>query len=211
MEENFRKYKKEVEDSPITILKNEITRKEIQNEEMEKQKKKLEEEIRNKNQIIEKLKADMIKLRKNYETEKENMYKQRIEEVEKLKFDIFNQRSASEEMKEIQELKEKIKELTMIKKNEINMQQDNVMQNQQQNISQQGIINYPSPENLEKSKKIYTIISYNRKDGYNKVPKNNLEKLIMEREQMLKSGMYKENDPLIAQLDNKIKRLSDNY
>ena len=36
LEENFRNYKKEIEDSPISLLKSEITRKQIQNEELEK-------------------------------------------------------------------------------------------------------------------------------------------------------------------------------
>ena len=73
--------------------------------------KNLENEIKNRDKTIENLKVEIIKLRKTYETEKENMYKQRLEEIEKLKFDIYNQRTSSEEMKEIQELKEKIKEL----------------------------------------------------------------------------------------------------
>ena len=33
----------------------------------------------------------------------------------------------------------------------------------------------------------------------------------MEREQLLKTGMYKENDPLIFQLNNKIKRISETF
>ena len=53
-------------------------------------------------------------------------------------------------------------------------------------------------------------ISYNKRDEGDK-PRNELEKLIQEREQMIKSGMYKENDPLIFQLNNKIKRISESF
>ena len=215
LEQNFKNYKKEIEDSPISLLKNEITRKQIQNEELEKQIQKLENEIKHKNQTIEKLKADMIKLRKNYETEKENMYKQRLEEVEKLKFDIFNQRSASEEMKEIRELKEKIKELSMGRKNDFggnnnfnnNMGYGNMGVPQQQFVLQSGVI----PPQGNQNKKVYTIISYNRKEGGENRPTNNLEKLIMERDNLLNSGMYKENDPLIFQMNNKIRQISESY
>ena len=212
LEQNYKNYKKEIEDSPISILKNEITRKQIQNEELEKQIQKLENEIINKNKTIEKLKADMIKLRKNYETEKENMYKQRLEEIEKLKFDIYNQRTSSEEMREIRELKEKIKELSMGKKNDFNnynnMGYANMTGMQPQFGVQPGIgLSSPPPN---QNKKVYTIISYNRKDGDDK-PKNNLEKLIMERDQLLNSGMYKENDPLIYQMNNKIKKISESF
>lgn len=209
LEIKFQNYKKEVEDSPISVLKNEITRKQIQFEETEKQIQKLENEIKNRDKTIEKLKADIIKMRKNYETEKENMYKQRLEEVEKLKFDIFNQRSSSEEMKEIRELKEKIKELTMGKKNDFmnNMGYMGVDGFRQQIICPGG----GSPPQDSQNKKVYTIISYNKKQGGDDKPTNNLEKLIMERDQLISSGMYKENDPLIFQMNNKIKKISESF
>ena len=206
LENNFRKYKQEIEDSPISLLKNEITRKQIQNEELQKEIVKLQNEIKKKNEINEKLKIDMIKLRKNYEAEKENMYKQRLEEVEKLKFDIYNQRNASEEMKEIQELKEKIKQLMnmgsgqRIENNNINEINSNFNSTQHQFLMQ--------PQMPMQNKKSYTIISYNRRDGNDGQPKNNLEKLIRERNEMLNSGMYNENDPLICQMNNKIKTIS---
>ena len=216
MEQHFKNYKKEVEDSPISLLKNEITRKEIQNEELRKQIEKLENEIKIKNQSIEKLKSDMIKLRKNYETEKDNMYKQRMEEIEKLKFDIYNQRTSSEEMKEIRELKEKIKELTIARKNDFNncsnMGNMGSMGNIGYGVQQQyGLQVGALPPQVNQNKKVYTIISYNRKEGRDDKPKNNLEKLIMERDNLLNSGMYKENDPLIFQMNNKIKQITDSF
>ena len=189
IEEKFNNYKKTIEDSPTSGLRNEITRKQIQNEELEKQIKNLENEIKNRDKSIEKLKVDIIKLRKNYETEKDNMYKQRLEEIEKLKFDIYNQRTSSEEMKEIRELKEK---------------------SPQGGFPMQYILNAPNTQSPQPKKKVYTIISYNRRDEGDK-PKNELEKLIKERDQLLSSGMYRENDPLIFQLNNKIKRISDNF
>ena len=210
LEENFKNYKREIEDSPISLLKNEITRRQIQNEELERQIQKLENEIKYKNQTIERLKVDMIKLRKNFETEKENMYKQRIEEIEKLKFEIYNKRTSSEEMKEIRELKEKIKELSIARKNDIgenNNNNNNNMNSTQQQINMQ--VGMFSPQS-QQAKKAYAVISYNRKDNDNR-PTNNLEKLIMERDQLLKSGMYKENDPLIFQMNNKIKKMTESF
>ena len=210
LEENFKNYKREIEDSPISLLKNEITRRQIQNEELERQIQKLENEIKYKNQTIERLKVDMIKLRKNFETEKENMYKQRIEEIEKLKFEIYNKRTSSEEMKEIRELKEKIKELSMARKNDIGENNNNNnynMKSTQQQINMQVGMFSPQPQ---QTKKAYAVISYNRKDNDNR-PTNNLEKLIMERDQLLKSGMYKENDPLIFQMNNKIKKMTESF
>ena len=209
LEETFNTYKKDIENSPMSTLKNEITRKQIQNDELERQMKNLENEIKNRDKTIENLKVEIIKLRKTYETEKENMYKQRLEEIEKLKFDIYNQRSSSEEMKEIRELKEKIKELSMPKKNQ--NYENNNFNYMSGTMPMQYIVNEPNPPSPgPKNKKIYTIISYNRRDEGDK-PRNELEKLIMEKEQLLKSGMYKENDPLIFQLNNKIKRISETF
>ena len=210
IEEKFNNYKKTIEDSPTSGLRNEITRKQIQNEELEKQIKNLENEIKNRDKSIEKLKVDIIKLRKNYETEKDNMYKQRLEEIEKLKFDIYNQRTSSEEMKEIRELKEKIKELSNPKKIENSENNFNFMTSPQGGFPMQYILNAPNTQSPQPKKKVYTIISYNRRDEGDK-PKNELEKLIKERDQLLSSGMYRENDPLIFQLNNKIKRISDNF
>jgi len=66
-----------------------------------------------------------------------------------------------------------------------------------------------SPQS-QQTKKTYTIISYNRKNDDNR-PTNNLEKLIMERDQLLSSGMYKESDPLIFQMNNKIKKMTESF
>ena len=208
LEEKFNAYKKDMENSPMSTLRNEITRKQIQYDELEKQMKNLENEIKNRDKTIENLKVEIIKLRKTYETEKENMYKQRLEEIEKLKFDIYNQRTSSEEMKEIRELKEKIKELSNPKKNE--NYENNNFNYMSGTMPMQYFMNMPNPPSPSKNKKIYTIISYNKRDEGDK-PRNELEKLIMEKEQLLKSGMYKENDPLIFQLNNKIKRISESF
>jgi centrosomal protein CEP120 len=208
LEEKFNAYKKDMENSPMSTLRNEITRKQIQYDELEKQMKNLENEIKNRDKTIENLKVEIIKLRKTYETEKENMYKQRLEEIEKLKFDIYNQRTSSEEMKEIRELKEKIKELSNPKKNE--NYENNNFNYMSGTMPMQYFMNMPNPSSPSKNKKIYTIISYNKRDEGDK-PRNELEKLIMEKEQLLKSGMYKENDPLIFQLNNKIKRISESF
>ena len=208
LEEKFNTYKKDMENSPMSTLRNEITRKQIQYDELEKQMKNLENEIKNRDKTIENLKVEIIKLRKTYETEKENMYKQRLEEIEKLKFDIYNQRTSSEEMKEIRELKEKIKELSNPKKNE--NYENNNFNYMSGTMPMQYFMNMPNPPSPSKNKKIYTIISYNKRDEGDK-PRNELEKLIMEKEQLLKSGMYKENDPLIFQLNNKIKRISESF
>ena len=116
-------------------------------------------------------------------------------------------------MKEIRELKEKIKELSMNRKNEFNNYNNNMgfpNPNMLGMPQQFGIQPGGVQPQINQTKKVYTIISYNRKDGGDNKPRNNLEKLIIERDELLNSGLYKENDPLIFQLNNKIKKMSEN-
>ena len=64
LEATYMNYKKEVEDSPLSLLKNEITRKQIQNEELTKEKNRLIEQLEKSNQVNDKLKNDLIKMKK---------------------------------------------------------------------------------------------------------------------------------------------------
>ena len=154
-------------------------------------------------------------MKRAYEDDKENMYKQKMEEIEKLKFEIYNQRESKEELNELRNLKEKIanstgmngagtQNLNTVNQNfyTLNNNYNNTMQqNNLVNASQQSI-NQNQPH-----KRLFKIISYNRKDKINEYDaKNEIERLSKERD-MLLNGVYQENDPIIVQLENKIKRL----
>ena len=216
--ENFKKYKEEIEDSPISLLKNEINKKQILLEEAEKEKTRLNNEIINARNINDKLKNDLIKMKRAYEEDKENMYKQKMEEIEKLKFEIYNQRESKEELNELNNLKEQIINSTGINGgltqnyntvnqnfSSLNYNNANTMQPNNNinlmNASQQSI-NQQQPK-----KRLYKILSYSRKEKINEYDaKNEIERLSKERD-MLLNGVYQENDPIIVQLENKIKRL----
>ena len=216
--ENFKKYKEEIEDSPISLLKNEINKKQILLEEAEKEKTRLNNEIINAKNINDKLKNDLIKMKRAYEEDKENMYKQKMEEIEKLKFEIYNQRESKEELNELKNLKEQIINSTGINGgltqnyntvnqnfSSLNYNNANTMQPNNNinlmNASQQSI-NQQQPK-----KRLYKILSYSRKEKINEYDaKNEIERLSKERD-MLLNGVYQENDPIIVQLENKIKRL----
>ena len=216
--ENFKKYKEEIEDSPISLLKNEINKKQILLEEAEKEKTRLNNEIINARNINDKLKNDLIKMKRAYEEDKENMYKQKMEEIEKLKFEIYNQRESKEELNELKNLKEQIINSTGINGgltqnyntvnqnfSSLNYNNANTMQPNNNinlmNASQQSI-NQQQPK-----KRLYKILSYSRKEKINEYDaKNEIERLSKERD-MLLNGVYQENDPIIVQLENKIKRL----
>ena len=86
--------------------------KQIQYEELTKEKNRLQAELDKSKAVNDKLKNDLIKMKKAFDNEKEQMYKQRVDEVEKIKFEIYNQKMSQNEMNELKELREKIKMLT---------------------------------------------------------------------------------------------------
>ena len=157
-------------------------------------------------------------MKRAYEEDKENMYKQKMEEIEKLKFEIYNQRESKEELNELKNLKEQIINSTGINGgltqnyntvnqnfSSLNYNNANTMQPNNNinlmNASQQSI-NQQQPK-----KRLYKILSYSRKEKINEYDaKNEIERLSKERD-MLLNGVYQENDPIIVQLENKIKRL----
>lgn len=154
-------------------------------------------------------------MKRAYEDDKENMYKQKMEEIEKLKFEIYNQRESKEELNELRNLKEKIANSTGMNGagtqnlNTVN-QNFSTLNNNYNNTMQQNNLNNVSQQSINQNqphKRLFKIISYNRKDKINEYDaKNEIERLSKERD-MLLNGVYQENDPIIVQLENKIKRL----
>lgn len=81
IEISFKNYKKEIDDSPVSLLKAEITRKSLEIDDHIREKDRINhEKDRMKNQN-EKLKLDILKIKKLFEQEKEIMYKQKIDEI----------------------------------------------------------------------------------------------------------------------------------
>lgn len=87
----------------------EINKKNLEIEEANREKERLNNEKEKLKQQVEKLKIDLIKIKKAFEAEKEQLFKQKIDEVEKLKFEIFNQKATQKELEELNELRQKIK------------------------------------------------------------------------------------------------------
>ena len=198
LEATYMNYKKEVEDSPLSLLKNEITRKQIQNEELTKEKNRLIEQLEKSNQVNDKLKNDLINMKKAFDAEKEAMYKQRVDEVEKIKFEIYNQKMSQNDMNELKELREKMK---------------NSLQNNDQNgttmkVSINNNTMQPMAQTSQSLRKEFKILTINKRQKLNEGDiRNEIDKLTKERNMLLSSKMYEENDPLIVQYDIKLRKL----
>lgn len=198
LEATYMNYKKEVEDSPLSLLKNEITRKQIQNEELTKEKNRLIEQLEKSNQVNDKLKNDLIKMKKAFDAEKEAMYKQRVDEVEKIKFEIYNQKMSQNDMNELKELREKMK----------NSLQNNDQNGTSMKVSINNNTMQPMAQTSQSLRKEFKILTINKRQKLNEGDiRNEIDKLTKERNMLLSSKMYEENDPLIVQYDIKLRKL----
>jgi hypothetical protein len=150
-------------------------------------------------------------MKKAYDTEKENLYKQRMEEIEKLKFEIYNQKMSENEMNELKDLREKLKNLTGGNNENGNLINNNTINYNNNNLSLPNNTNQSLMAGTQPIKKNYKILTYNRKERPNEFDsRNEIERLNKERDMLLSGGMYTETDPLIVQLDIKIRKLIQN-
>lgn len=109
LDTSFRKYKKEIEDSPHSLLRAEINKKILEGEEINREKEILNFEKDRYKAQYEKLKMDLIKMKKIMDQERESAYKQKMTEIEKLRFEIYNQNMNNTDLKELQELRNKLR------------------------------------------------------------------------------------------------------
>jgi hypothetical protein len=192
IETQFKNFKKEIDESPLTLIKNELNRKTLELEESNREKDRIIGEKEKYRQQSERLKIDLIKIKKVFEGEKEQIYKQKLEDFEKLKFEIYNQKISHNEMNELQELRIKLKQLTEEKKESPKREiEDNLKKKEYRII------------NIEKKNNTYT--NQNRFENFDL--NSELHRLNIERSNLLISGMYQENDALIIQIDNRIRKL----
>lgn len=191
VEQAFRIYKKEIEESPTSILKMELNKRAIEIEELNKEKERILSENKKLKININKLKEDFILLKKNHDNEKEALYKQKLEEIEKLKFEIYNQKQFKNEVGELNNIKEAINELKNKETNDKSMK-----------------------SSLKKQYKIVTLEkkannsnNYNASNDFNNAVEKELDRLSNMRSQLLSSGQYNENDKLILGIDEQLHKL----
>lgn len=191
VEQAFRIYKKEIEESPSSILKMELNKRAIEIEELNKEKERILSENKKLKININKLKEDFILLKKNHDNEKEALYKQKLEEIEKLKFEIYNQKQFKNEVGELNNIKEAINELKNKETNDKSMK-----------------------SSLKKQYKIVTLEkkannsnNYNASNDFNNAVEKELDRLSNMRSQLLSSGQYNENDKLILGIDEQLHKL----
>lgn len=211
LEENFRKFKKEIDESPLSVLKHELSKKSLEFEEQARCTERINEEKEKYKSQCEKLKMELIKMKKLFEQEKESLFKQKIDEIEKLKFEIYNQKISQNEINELQELRNKIKNLTDEKEAGLKERDSN---SNNFNLPPQNSYNGNNLLQNQIKKKEFKIVSIPKKNKTENFVstinvRTELEKLNQEKYNLINSGMYHENDNLIIQIDNRIRRLQE--
>jgi hypothetical protein len=196
LEIQFKNFKKEIDDSPLSVIKSELNKKNLEIEDYLKNLERINSDKEKYKQQCEKLKIELIKIKKLFESEKEQVFKQKIDEVEKLKFEIYNQKVSQNELNELKELRMKIKEMS----ENVNTNNQNV------NVDNNNIL----------MKKEYKIVNIKKRNYYmnkneNFDARNEIERLQQEKVNLLNSGMYQEDDKLIIQIDNRIRRMLNDY
>ena len=112
-EEKFRALKRELDESPLAVLRSEIGAKNLQVVETESKLARAEEEKALLRGQYEKAKAEIARLKRVIDKNKEAAYQRQGQELEKLKLELRNKTLAEEEREELRALK---KQLTTLQK-----------------------------------------------------------------------------------------------
>ena len=212
VEERYRVYRKDMEESPLSVLRNELGKKNVEIVEANTRLQKSLEENAALNDKFKKLRNEHVKLRREIERQKDEKIQLQAEEIERAKLELKNRSLAEQERQELLLLKEEVSRLNteLIIAQEISLQpkpmyMTNVSEAEVENNSQK--MNQSSNPFATKEMNAGTKITKN-KDSPSKQqkPKSKLDELKQLREHMLREGLYTENDEMIVELDNQIKR-----
>lgn len=104
-DKKFYAYKVEIEQSPLSVIRNELATKQIENVELESKVAKANEERDEFRIRFEKLKKDMVSLKKQIDKEKELQLTNQAAELEQIKKQMRNQAQSDAERSEFNALK----------------------------------------------------------------------------------------------------------
>lgn len=90
IENKFYSFKKEMDDNPISLMRNELAQKNIEVIELDSKVKKANEEKEDFRKRYEQLKREMINLKKTIDREKNESLTKKTEELESLKRTVMN-------------------------------------------------------------------------------------------------------------------------
>jgi len=199
-EEKYKILKNEYENSSINTLRQEICNKGLKITELEKE---VEFSNKSKEQYklqYEKIKNELIRVRKQQELDKDLTLKQKDEELDKMRLQLNINKISEEEQRELKQIKAQINEMqtkagtinqimpppvynsrSFEKGSNIFLQNMEIMENRQKS---------PPQRNFVPSKSIFYLGEF--------------ERLIEERNELIQQCHYSEDDPVITHLNERI-------
>ncbi|TNV83154.1 hypothetical protein FGO68_gene15387 [Halteria grandinella] len=214
-------FKRDIDESPLSVLRGELAQKNLELIESDTRAKQAQEDRDDYKRKFELLKKDMVTLKKTLDREQKDTLQRQAEELDKLKNDIRNKQLQEEERREMNSLKQQLQNLTsklaeshkmqeqlssVPKPETINDRITNPFKNNQAgyNVSA-GIISGPQQnvflDNFAKGKE--SPMKSGARSGF--TGGNEIERLMQERQDLIQSGNYTTNDPLIQELDRSIR------
>lgn len=107
-ESEFRGFKHEVDESPLSVLRSEIAKQNVEKMDLEAKLTKSREDTEAIQSQLERVKADFLKLRKQTEKEKDKSFQRQAEEIEKLKMEMKSRQLAEQERAELASMKSQL-------------------------------------------------------------------------------------------------------
>ena len=157
-----------------------------------------------------KLRNEHVKLRREIERQKDEKIQQQAEEIEKTKLELKNRSLVEQERQELLLLKEEVSRLN----NELIIAQEAAFQPKPMYMTNFSDVDMENNQIAQSSNPFATksmgtgakLTQNKGSPSKQQKPKTKVEELKQMRESMLKEGFYSENDDLIIELDNQIKR-----
>mmetsp|Transcript_32371 Transcript_32371/g.28667 ORF Transcript_32371/g.28667 Transcript_32371/m.28667 type:complete len:393 (-) Transcript_32371:29-1207(-) len=215
-ETNYRAYRKDMEESPVTVMRTEINNKNLEIADLNSRFEKAQEEIANSNLKFKKLRQDHTRLRRDIERIKTEEKEKLAEENERYKMEIKNQQLAEQDRQQVLILKE---ELTNVQTKLMALKDEEENRNQMMYISGVGGNTLQTQNNMQtlnsnpfgtQNSFKNTIASKNsRSPGKQQRSETKVEELTILRQNLLDSCNYTAGDAFIQNLDEQIKAVEN--
>lgn len=194
-EEELFKARREQDSATVQNLRSELNTKHIENIEFSRQLEQMSQTKENFKQQCEKLKSELVRVLRAHEDEKKEWQKKEAAELAHLRLNLESKKLQEDESKELKQVRDELSSLQKtLKENQlpdtkpVQLKPDKFSENK---------INLPIPHSSE---------FYSAKVEPTDI--DELTRLTRERESLISTGVYTEDDALIIELDREIALLS---
>jgi hypothetical protein len=213
-EVRYRAYRKDMEESPVTVMRTEINKKNIEISELKSRFEKSNQEVVSTNNKFKKLRQEHTKLRRDLERQKDEEKQKQGEELERLKIEIKNQQLSDQDRQQVLMLKEEMTRL----QTKVLIQEDQITQNNQKmyitnpsntemtNTDHSQFAKNTNPFATQGAPGMTKSSKNNGNTSKQQLPKSKQEELQDLRKHLLEDCTYNEDDEFIINLDEQIRR-----